>query len=209
RGERRDRGPPPAAGAVESPSEGRYLSRMPVTLGRVLARRPLPPDGAVITVESEDHGPLEPFQFYMLSVPGDPGFPFVPRPFSVYDAGERSLDFLLKVVGPGTESLANVPLGGEIQLAGPLGRGVTSFPSDRRPVGVAGGVGIAPFLLLYRHWLKGAVTPRDVRPLLVYGARTDAFLYDLDLFQDLPIEVRVCTDDGSAGVHGRVTDVLA
>src|SRR5690606_24295496 len=89
------------------------------------------------------------------------------------------------------------------------GRGVTSFPSDRRPVGVAGGVGIAPFPLLYRHWLKGAVTPRDVRPLLVYGARTDAFLYDLDLFQDLPIEVRVCTDDGSAGVHGRVTDVLA
>lgn len=194
---------------VEPRPVGRYRLTMPVTLGRVLARRPLPPDGAVITVESDGHAGLQPFQFYMLSVPGDPGFPYIPRPFSVYDAGEKSLDFLLKVVGPGTESLANVPLGGEVQLAGPLGLGITSFATERRPVGVAGGVGIAPFLLLYRQWVAGLVGPPDVRPLLVYGARSAEFLYDLELFRQLPVEVRVCTDDGSAGVHGRVTDVLA
>jgi len=182
---------------------------MPLIEGRVLARRPLPPDGAVITVEVDEGLALEPFQFCMLSVPDDAGFPFVPRPFSVYDAGPRSYDFLLKVVGPGTASLADVPLGGEVRVAGPLGKGVSSFVPGRRPIGVAGGVGIAPFLLLYRQWVAGEIGPADAKPLLIYGARSAEFLYDLDLFEGLPIEVRVCTDDGSAGRKGRVTDVLA
>lgn len=175
---------------------------------RVLSRRPLAPDGVVITVESHGHVALDPFQFYMLSVPDDGAFPFVPRPFSVYDAGERSLDFLLKVVGPGTESLANRRLGDEILIAGPLGHGITSLSEERRPIGVAGGVGIAPFLLLYRQWLAGKVTGSR-RPLLIYGARTKEFLYDLELFEALPIDVRVTTDDGSAGRKGFVTDALA
>lgn len=181
---------------------------MPCTESILIARRPLLPDGVVLTVQSDRHAALEPFQFCMLSVPDDGAFPFVPRPFSVYDASERSLDFLLKVVGPGTESLANRRLGDEVLVAGPLGHGVTALSEERRPVGVAGGVGIAPFLLLYRQWMAGRVTGSR-KPLLIYGARTKDFLYDLELFQDLPIDVRVATDDGSAGRKGFVTDVLA
>lgn len=182
---------------------------MPCTLAPVLARRPLPPDGAVITVAVDERDLPRPFQFYMLSVPGDAAFPFLPRPFSVYDAGPGRLDFLVKVVGPGTASLARLAPGDHVRLAGPLGNAVDALPGDRRPIGVAGGVGIAPFLLLYRAWQAGRIPAPSARPLLVYGARTRELLYDLERFQELPVEVRVATDDGSAGRRGLVTDVLA
>ncbi len=185
---------------------------MPCVEARVLAVRSLGPDGVVITVASDSHGSLRPFQFYMLSVPSDPAFPFLPRPFSVYDARPGSLDFLIKEVGPGTRSLARCAVGGSIRIAGPLGNDVRALPDDRRAIGVAGGVGIAPFLLLYREWAAGRVTGARAKsaqkPLLLFGARTAGQLYDLDLFRSLPIEVRVSTEDGSVGIKGRVTALL-
>lgn len=181
---------------------------MPVIESRVLARRTLSDDGVVLSVESDGHSGLLPFQFYMLSVPGDEAFPFLPRPFSVYDSGERSLDFLVKVVGDGTASLARLQLGDELLLTGPLGNGVAALPVGRRSIGVAGGVGIAPFLLLYRRWLQQAGSSDGVPPVLIYGARNAELLWDLELFRDLPVDLRIATEDGSVGTKGRVTDLL-
>lgn len=176
---------------------------------RVIRRRDLEPDGAVITVAATGQDPA-PFQFHMLSVPADPGFPFLPRPFSVYDSRPGELDFLIKAVGPGTRSIAALQKGDPITVAGPLGIGIEALSTERRTIGVAGGVGIAPFLLLFRWLVAGRIqAAAGSRPLLIFGARTGAFLYDLDLFELLPIEIRICTDDGSDGVHGRVTDLLA
>lgn len=186
---------------------------------RVIRRRELEPDGAVITVAAEGQDPL-PFQFHMLSVPADPGFPFLPRPFSVYDSRPGELDFLIKAVGPGTNSLAALRQGDPMTIAGPLGGGIESLSTERRTIGVAGGVGIAPFLLLFRWLAEGRLSastgssqeggdPSIPEPLLIFGARTGDYLYDLDLFEPLPIEIRICTDDGSHGAEGRVTDLLS
>ncbi|MFH0944284.1 MAG: dihydroorotate dehydrogenase electron transfer subunit [Planctomycetota bacterium] len=162
----------------------------------------------VLTVEAESCSAVLPFQFYMLSRPDSGDFPFLPRPISVYDASERSLDFLVKVVGKGTASLADLRLGDELQLTGPLGNGVSALDPARRLVGVAGGVGIAPFLLLFRRLAAGLLPAGTEKPALVFGARTKEFLYDLDLFQELPVEIRIATEDGSLGKRGLVTDLL-
>ncbi|MBI4880507.1 MAG: dihydroorotate dehydrogenase electron transfer subunit [Planctomycetes bacterium] len=175
---------------------------------RVLGKRVLEPDAVVLTLESTGCAAPAPFQFCMLSVPDDGDFPFMPRPFSVYDAGERSMDFLIKVVGRGSARLADLELGDEVQLSGPLGRGVGELPAGARPIGAAGGVGSAPFLLYYRRLVGAAPRAGAPRPLFLLGARTREFLYDLELFQDLPVEVRVATEDGSCGKKGLVTDLL-
>lgn len=181
---------------------------MPVTTSTLLAHRELEPDAVVLTVEAESCSAVLPFQFYMLSRPDCGDFPFLPRPISVYDASERSLDFLIKVIGKGSASLADLRLRDELQLTGPLGNGVTTLDPARRLVGVAGGVGIAPFLLLFRRMAAGLLPGGVEKPVLIFGARTKEFLYDLDLFENLPIELRIATEDGSLGTKGLVTDLL-
>jgi dihydroorotate dehydrogenase electron transfer subunit len=181
---------------------------MPAFTAKVLANRHLPPDGAVVTVEVPRDLPLDAFQFAMLSMPQHENFPFLPRPFSVYDARQAEWDFLVKKVGTGTTALADAKVGDSIFVAGPVGIGITALPADRRAIAVAGGVGIAPFLLLYRRWLEGRVTLGAQKPLLLFGGRTRDMLYDLERFTELPIEVRCSTDDGSFGVKGRVTVLL-
>jgi dihydroorotate dehydrogenase electron transfer subunit len=182
---------------------------MTVMTSIVIARRSLQPDAAVLTVQAEGAAAVRPFQFYMLSCPDSAAFPFLPRPFSVYDAGSRSLDFLVKSIGPGTAALAELELGDELLLTGPLGNGIDLPPFGRRSIGVAGGVGIAPFLLLYRRMLAASPPSGGERPLLIFGARSREFLYDLELFEDLPIDLRIATEDGSLGTRGLVTDLLA
>ena len=44
---------------------------------------------------------------------------------------------------------------------------------------------------------------------LLYGVRTAALLAGVDDFQEAGIAVEVATDDGTAGHHGFVTDLLA
>lgn len=186
---------------------------MPQLQTHVLRSRRLGRDGVVLTIAAHQPHAVLPFQFHMLSVPEDPAFPFLPRPFSVYDARPGELDFLLKEVGPGTRSLARLRPGDALTSAGPLGLGIDALPTAARTVAVAGGVGIAPFLLLFRRWLDGTVSGGRDRhgrpPLLLYGARSADLLFDLDLFTGLPIEVRTCTEDGSHGVPGRVDGLLA
>ena len=80
---------------------------------------------------------------------------------------------------------------------------------------VAGGIGQTPFLALGREQLQKrdyGWPPRQVAPsekvTLCYGARSADLLAGLDDFRAVGIDVRVATDDGSAGHHGLVTDLL-
>jgi dihydroorotate dehydrogenase electron transfer subunit len=52
------------------------------------------------------------------------------------------------------------------------------------------------------------VTPSSRRVTLCYGARSADLLAGIDDFRRAGIDVRVATDDGSAGRHGLVTELL-
>ena len=78
-----------------------------------------------------------------------------------------------------------------------------------RSLFVAGGIGQTPFLALGRSWLQKAGA-RALRSMtLLYGVRTAALLAGVDDFRRAGIDVELATDDGTAGHHGFVTELLA
>ena len=173
-----------------------------------------------------------PGQFVHLRVPDfDPVA--LRRPLSICgaDASTGVLEILYKIVGRGTEALSRAGEGAEVDLLGPLGNGFPEPDPAACPVLVGGGYGVAPLHFLatriagtkraegteatgaegLRAKAAGAAGPapdRACRPVLFAGARTAADLLLLDRFEALGVEVRVATDDGSAGAKGRVTAAL-
>jgi NAD(P)H-flavin reductase len=79
-----------------------------------------------------------PGQFFMLEAPGR----VLPRPMSLCGAPEGELAFLIDPIGPGTRALCSLEVGESIHVFGPLGNGFDL--TVRRPLLVAGGIGIAP-----------------------------------------------------------------
>lgn len=152
----------------------------------------------------EVDGPIpasEPGQFYMLRT--EKRWPVqLPRPFSIYDRADDGSfgSFLIKPVGEGSRALCELRPGEGIVLNGPLGR---AFPADVvDPVCIAGGVGLAPFLLLAKRAHRAG---RPVR--LLFGGRNRAALAGIDDFAAIT-RLSASTDDGSYGFHGMVTQLL-
>ena len=175
---------------------------MQTRLHRVRARRELTGGCYVLEVD----GPIPetlPGQFYMLQT-ADRWPVYLPRPFSLYDRADDGSwgTFLLKAIGPGTHALHELEPGDEVKVTGPLGR---SFPEEiENPVCVAGGIGLAPFLLLARRWRD---LGRDPVTLLFGGRDRDA-LAGIDDFDGIA-KVFASTDDGSFGHHGLITGLLS
>lgn len=152
--------------------------------------------------------PLEGGHFFMLRADGA-DFPFLNRPFSVHDASPDGrgpeLSFLFKEVGRGTGCLARLRAGDPLTLIGPLGLPFPPAQSGTTTVLVAGGVGLPPLYL----WLKRRRESGGKEPaLLLYGARFKDQLFELDAAQQLGVEVRTATEDGSHGLRGRVDRLL-
>jgi dihydroorotate dehydrogenase electron transfer subunit len=155
----------------------------------------------VIDVHDPDGLAPKPGQFYMLAAVdrwggGEGERPFLPRAFSVLRTREGRLSFLFDDVGPGTNRLMELDREDEVWLTGPLGEGWR--PTDRRPVLIGGGVGIAPLVAL-------ADTLDDPQVLLGFRDAHHAEAAGLATGGTVP---SVATDDGSAGHHGLVTDLL-
>jgi dihydroorotate dehydrogenase electron transfer subunit len=199
------------------------------------ADRVLAPLGtrAVEVVAHERHGayhvlrcadPLGPRpqagQFYMLATVkrwggGASQRPFVPRAFSVLraPAGTDELQFMLDVVGPGTERLCELTGGDELSILGPLGIGFAPPRDGRAPLLVGGGVGIAPLAIWQDQLDRSPSGATSIGPAASPAASAPALLGFRDADHAcgaaLLAGAEVATDDGSAGHHGLVTELLA
>ncbi len=110
-------------------------------MAKILENRQVSEDFYLMRAEQENDAKAG--QFYMLR--GWDDYPILSRPISVFDADEKSVSFLYKVVGKGTELFTKLEAGDEIKLDGPHG---TGFPAVTGKVAlVGGGVGIAPLYL--------------------------------------------------------------
>lgn len=159
---------------------------------------------------------MEPGQFFMIRIPGC-NDPLIGRAFAIYDIGEsdgtRYLDLVYLVKGKLTTALAQLGPGSEASIWGPLGKGFSTEPVDHL-IFVAGGVGQTPFLALGKEALgqqqftasRGCGYARNVT--LCYGARSQDWLAGLDDFKAAGLNLRLATDDGSAGIRGLVTHQL-
>ncbi len=169
---------------------------------------------------------IRPGQFVMIR-PGDEGAsdPLLGRPLALYDVvrdpsgAAVAFDVVYLVVGRGTAALSRRRPGERLSVWGPLGNGFGPPPAGP-VVFVAGGIGQTPFLALGRWWLgqeryderSAGDAPGQAQPssvTLLFGARTAALLAGVDDFRRAGIGVEVATDDGTAGHHGFVTDLLA
>lgn len=180
---------------------------------------PLSADTFKITLAAPHLAPLVGAgQFVMLRL-ANVSDPLLGRPLAVYSACEKTglVELIYQVVGKMTRRLACVTAGETLELTGPLGNGWSVIEGGRtisdgkdlpfeRLVMVAGGVGQAPFYLLAKKYAELSNRPRMT---LLYGARTRNRLAPLSDFEKLGVETLVATEDGSVGVRGYVTDLLA
>lgn len=125
------------------------------------------------------------------------------RPISVCDTDETSVRFVYQVKGDGTRWLSERKAGDELMIFGPLGKGFSFDENIKNLVLIGGGIGTPPML----KTLKAAAA-RGIKTDVILGFRTKELVILEDEFRKYADSVTVCTDDGSAGVKGFVTDAL-
>lgn len=180
-------------GKAESPHGEIDMSYYPSAL---LSRTEFSPHMFKIALESlpKDYQPGElGGRYFFLWIPG-----VGEKPFAVFSAADKSI--IVRTVGVFTSFLKEADLGTKILVRGPYG---TTPPrlDGKLLVMVGGGTGSASLLEIARSYQNGP----EIHFLL--GARSRAELIDLDLFRAIGT-VHVSTDDGTAGHHGLVTDLL-
>ena len=155
-------------------------------------------------------GDAAPGQFIMLKVNHGVYDPLLRRPFGIYKVffdglpggeGRTGIEILYKVVGRGTEILAGLVPDETVDILGPLGNGFPTPKPGEKSLLVAGGIGIAPIHLLALSCKKEAT--------VIFGARDKSEAPLTADIEALGIDVKTVTEDGSAGVKGLVTDILA
>lgn len=133
-------------------------------------------------------------QFVNIKVPGKT----LRRPISICDAGENTLRLVFQVKGEGTEIMSQMKVGDEVEILAPLGNGF-EIKDGKRYCFVGGGIGVPPLLFSAKQ---------TKNPMVITGFRNKDLVILQDDFKKITDDLYLATDDGSAGIHGFVTDVL-
>lgn len=127
----------------------------------------------------------------------------IPLSISDSDPEAGTITFIFQEVGKSTMVLGGLSEGDFLDdVVGPLGL-PTHIEKKGLVVCIAGGIGIAPL----RPIAKGFAETGS-RVLSILGARNRQTLILEEEMKRICSEVRVCTDDGSCGQKGVVTDIL-
>jgi ferredoxin--NADP+ reductase len=127
----------------------------------------------------------------------------VPMSIGGLDKANGVLTVIYQVVGKTSALMTTVPAGGEIlDCVGPLGL-PTHVENWGTTITVGGGIGIAPIYPIAQAW-KAAGN----KVYTVIGARSENILFYEEEHKAVADKLFVCTDDGSYGHHGFVSDIL-
>ncbi|WP_036607149.1 sulfide/dihydroorotate dehydrogenase-like FAD/NAD-binding protein [Oribacterium sp. P6A1] len=150
----------------------------------------------------------EPGQFLIVKL-GELG-ERIPLTIADYDREEETITIVFQVVGASTEKMSKLKAGDCFtDVVGPLGKPseMIDTPIDELKkqsiIFIAGGVGAAPVYPQVK-WLHSHGIEADV----ILGARSKDLLIMEDDLRKVAANVYVCTDDGSYGDKGVVTDIL-
>ena len=172
-------------------------------MARILESRRLTP----VTKHFKLDAPLiaasaRPGQFVMLRV--REGGERIPITIADYDRAAGTLDIVVQEVGATTKRICALETGEEIlDVAGPMGSEI-ELPPGGHVCGIGGGFGTASLLCLMRE-----LRARGDRTTAIVGARTRDLLILVEELRRVCHAVEICTDDGSAGFRGLVTERLA
>jgi len=126
-------------------------------------------------------------------------------PLTVADANleEGSISLIFQAVGKTTKKMSTMDVGDKIAaLVGPLGT-PTHIENFGTVICVGGGIGVAPL-----HPIAQAMKAAGNKVIIIMGARNKELLILEDEMRAIADELIICTDDGSAGRQGLVTEPL-
>lgn len=141
-------------------------------------------------------------QFIILQIDEDYGERI---PLTIADANvkEESITIIFQVVGKSTLQLSEMNVGDEIPtLVGPLGK-PTHIENFGTVVCVGGGIGVAPL-----HPIAQALKNAGNHVITIIGARNKDLIILEEEMKAIADEFIPCTDDGSYGRKGLVTEPL-
>jgi ferredoxin--NADP+ reductase len=144
----------------------------------------------------------KPGQFIILRI--DEYGERIPLTIYDYDAKKGTVSIIFQEVGKTTKQLGKLKVGDYIQdFVGPLGRHFEINNSHKSVFCIGGGVGVAPVYLKAK-----ALKASRKEVISIIGARTKELIILEEEMRAISDQLYVCTDDGSYGEHGFVTDVL-
>ena len=180
-----------------------------VIMFRIVEKRLLAPDIWLMNVEAPRVAKAaQPGQFVIVR--GTDDGERIPLTVADYDREQGTISIVIQAVGASTRKIVALEEGGALaDFAGPLGQ-----PSEfihetpealraRKFLFIAGGVGAAPVYPQVK-WLHEHGIEADV----ILGARNKDLLIMEEDLRKVAANVYVCTDDGSYGEKGVVTDIL-
>jgi ferredoxin--NADP+ reductase len=127
----------------------------------------------------------------------------IPLTMADTDPKKGTITIIYQVVGKSTSLFKSLQVGDHFQdVIGPLGK-PTHLEKLGTVVCVGGGTGVAVM-----HPITRALKEIGNRVIAIIGARNKDLLILEDKMEAASHELHVCTDDGSYGHHGFVTDVL-
>jgi len=169
---------------------------------KILQKRVLTP----VTKEFVIEAPMvarkaQPGQFFILRI-GEKG-ERIPLTIADFDRRRGTITAVFQEVGKTTRMLGLLDEGDFIaDVVGPLGL-PAELPESGRVACIGGGVGVAPV-----YPKAKAMHEKGVDVISIIGARCAELLIMEDEMRAVSSEVHVCTDDGSKGFHGFVSQKL-
>ncbi|WP_320043276.1 dihydroorotate dehydrogenase electron transfer subunit [uncultured Desulfobacter sp.] len=139
---------------------------------------------------------FKPGQFVMVWIPG-----VDEKPYTISHHSPNRFGITVEAKGLFSKKAVSLGPGDKIGIRGPFGNGFNMGIGHKRVAVVAGGCGMAPLAPLVEAFQTGD----GPEVVLIQGARSKSFLLYPDRFA---AKAEICTDDGSKGYKGFVTDIL-
>ncbi len=128
----------------------------------------------------------------------------VPLTMADVDKENGTITIIYMVVGKSTRLFSSLKVGDFYQdVVGPLGSPTHIQKHDGKVVCVGGGTGTAVL-----HPITKGNFEAGNEVITILGARNEKYLILEDEMQSVSSELKICTDDGSKGRHGFVTEAL-
>ena len=128
----------------------------------------------------------------------------IPLTIADADIEAGTITIVTQHIGYSTAKLMELQVGDEIMdVIGPLGQPTHIEKHDGIVLCVGGGVGIAPL-----HPIAQAHHNNGNRVISILGARDKSLIIMEDMMKKISEETLICTDNGSYGEKGLVTDMI-
>jgi ferredoxin/flavodoxin---NADP+ reductase len=169
---------------------------------KILERQDLAPSIHLFKIEAPEMArKAQAGQFVIIRI--DEKGERIPLTFADWDTKKGTITIIFMEVGATTRRLACLKPGDSIEnLVGPLGL-PTHIENFGTVICVGGGIGVAPVTPIARS-LKQAGN----KVISIMGARSKELLFWEEYLRNASHELIVCTDDGSYGRKGLVTEPL-